>query len=123
MGAIGLAVPVLAGCQILSARADDRYTVEITEGYHFEPAALKVPLGSTVVWDNRSNIRHAVTTNASDIEDGEAITLPRYVRPFGSGDLFPGDTWALTFTIPGTYVYVCPYHDDRGMVGTVIVEE
>lgn len=123
IGAVGLAVPVLAGCQILAARDDTRVTVDITKGHRFEPAGLTIPLGATVVWDNKSNIRHAVTTDPSDLEDGEAITLPKYVRPFGSGDLFPGDTWALTFTIPGTYVYVCPYHNDRGMVGTVIVEE
>lgn len=122
IGAVGLSAPVLAGCQILAARDEDRYTVEITEGYRFEPAALTVPLGSTVVWDNKSNIRHAVSTDASDLENPEAITLPRYVRPFDSGDLFPGDTWALTFTVPGSYVYVCPYHHDRGMMGTVIVE-
>lgn len=122
IGAVGSAVPVLTGCQILAARDDDRYTVEITEGYHFEPAALTVPLGSTVVWDNKSNIRHAVTTDASDLEAAGTIELPRYVRPFDSGDLFPGDTWALTFTIPGSYVYVCPYHYERGMIGTVIVE-
>lgn len=121
-GAAWLAAPVLAGCQILAARDDDRYTVTMTEGRRFEPADLTIPLGSTVVWDNKSNIRHAVSTDASDLENPEAITLPRYVRPFDSGDLFPGDTWALTFTVPGSYVYVCPYHHDKGMIGTVIVE-
>jgi len=33
----------------------------------------------------------------------------------------PGDSWALTFDQPGTYSYVCLYHEALGMKGTVTV--
>lgn len=123
LGIAVAAVPLLAACEILAARDDDRYAVEINRNRRFEPANLTVPLGSTVVWDNMSEIRHGVTTDASALDEADAIALPQRVQPFSSGDLFPGDTWSLTFTVPGSYVYVCPYHYGSGMIGTVVVEE
>ena len=117
-----LAVPVLAGCEILAARSDNRYTVEMTNRRRFEPASLTIPLGSTVVWDNTAQRVHSVTTDGSGLENPEGIDLPAGVEPFNSGDLFPGDTWSLRFTVAGAYVYVCRYHHDEGMIGTVIVE-
>jgi len=33
-----------------------------------------------------------------------------------------GKTWRMSFTVPGTYKYVCTFHEDHGMMGTVIVK-
>lgn len=123
LGVASLAGLVLAGCRLLAARDDSRHTVTISQRRRFEPAALTIPLGATVVWENMSTIRHAVTTDASRLDDAEAVIRPSGVGAFDSGDLFPGETWALTFTLAGSYVYVCPYHYDVGMVGSIIVEE
>lgn len=123
-GLMCLVAPMIAGCQILAARDDHRHTVRITDRRSFEPAGLTIPLGDTVVWENMSNIRHAVTTDPSGLEDVQAVAVPSGVQPFSSSDLSPGETWALTFTIPGSYIYVCPYHHDRGMIGTIeVVDE
>lgn len=123
LSAICVATPVLAGCEILAARDDERYTVDINENRRFEPANLTIPVGSTVVWDNKSEMRHGVTTDASELEDAAEIILPDGVHPFSSDDLFAGETWSLRFTVPGSYVYVCPYHYEDGMIGSVVVEE
>ena len=123
LGLVVAAAPLLAACEILAARDDDRFTVEINRNRRFEPANLTIPVGSTVVWDNMSEIRHAVTTDASELEDANEIVLPDRVVPFSSDDLFTGDTWSLRFTVPGSYVYVCPYHYDIGMIGSIVVEE
>jgi plastocyanin len=34
-----------------------------------------------------------------------------------------GETFEHTFTVPGTYVYVCVPHAGQGMIGRVIVNE
>ncbi len=123
LGVICLAVPVITGCEVLGARDDTRYTVSMTGDYQFTPAGLSVPLGSTVVWHNQSNRRHAVTTDPDDIGEGAQIVIPDGVLPFNSPDLFTGETWRVHFTVPGAYVYACPYHHDRGMIGSITVEE
>jgi plastocyanin len=123
IGLIGVAGPVLAGCEILAARDDDRYTVTIAEGKRFEPASLTVPVGSTVVWDNTSSRRHAVSTEPARFERDIGIVLPDGVEPFTSIDLATGQTWNRTLTVPGTYVYACPYHADEGMLGMIVVED
>ncbi|MDQ4075810.1 MAG: plastocyanin/azurin family copper-binding protein [Chloroflexota bacterium] len=123
LGGMCLAVPVVAGCEILAARDDDRYTVHMTNDREFAPASLTVPLGSTVVWENQTDRRHAVTTDASHLEEGAPVALPASVAPFTSPDLFTGETWQLRFTQPGTYVYACPYHYQDNMIGSIAVEE
>lgn len=118
-----LGVPVLAGCEILAAAGDDRYHVGMTTNQRFEPASLVIPLGGTVIWENTAQRVHWVTADQDDLEDAEElIQLPENVWPWESGILYPGDTWALEFTVPGAYVYVDGYYYDRGMVGTIIVE-
>lgn len=123
LGAMGLAVPTIAGCRILAARADDRYTVRMTAERQFEPASLTVKAGSTVVWKNEGHRRHAVTTDAADLEGEPGIALPDGVVPFRSPDLTTGETWRLRFIAPGTYVYACPYHYRENMLGSITVEE
>jgi plastocyanin len=38
------------------------------------------------------------------------------------GPVFPPTRFRVTFTTPGTYSYVCAFHDNLGMDGTVIVQ-
>ena len=60
-------------------------------------------------------------------------TLPPFAPPSGgttydgtvvtnSGPLLPGQSYSLTFTVPGTYTYHCLFHDDtEHMIATVVV--
>ncbi|MBW3632204.1 MAG: cupredoxin domain-containing protein [Chloroflexi bacterium] len=108
-----LVVPVLAACTAVEARDDNRLTVEMTDLRQFDPASLRVPLGVTVVWKNESLVSHTATA--------EPRSLPTGAEPWDSGALYSGQTWAYHFEVPGTYVYVCRYHEDEGMVGTIVV--
>ena len=47
--------------------------------------------------------------------------MPAGVEPFDSGPVEEEGTFSHTFMAKGTYKYVCVYHEDMGMVGTVIV--
>lgn len=113
---------LVAGCELLDPRDDDRYLVEITNQARFDPADLTIPVGSTVVWRNMDEIRHTATGDPDALGDPFRVQLPDGAEPWDSGDLTTGERWTHTFSVPGTYVYACRYHQEHGMVGTVTVE-
>lgn len=121
-GAIA-AVPFLAACTVLDARDDDRYTVEMTDRARYEPSGITVPVGATIVWRNMDENPHTVTTDPDALGDPNRVRLPDGAEPWDSGEILTGERWEHTFTVPGTYVYACQYHQDHGMVGTVTVED
>lgn len=87
----------------------------LMEGFRFAPENLTVKQGTTVVWKNRDNVPHTVTSDDA-------------AGPLQSGNLKAGATYAYTFQEPGTYAYHCAPHAGKGgdgkyagMVGTIIV--
>jgi plastocyanin len=72
--------------------------------WHYEPAQVTVPAGSTVVWFNQGKQDHTVT--ADD-------------RSFDSGYKKKGASWQRAFPRPGKYSYHCAPHP--WMKGTVVV--
>lgn len=91
----------------------------------FEPARLTVGVGERLTWffDSSGHNVSAVPAHA------EAVVLPDGAAAFSSyGDGArhrterPGETYAHTFEVPGTYRYVCVPHLPSGMVGRVDVE-
>ena len=101
--ATGLAVvqPVLAadGPRVLMVDNEPDLT-----NWHFEPAEVTVPAGSTVVWHNKGKEEHSVTADN---------------KSFDSGWKPKGGNYQRTFTKPGTYAYHCAPHP--WMKGTVRV--
>ena len=71
--------------------------------FAFEPAELRVPVGTTVTWTNTDPAPHTVTG------DG-----------FNTGPLEPGSTGTVTFDTAGTFDYFCAIHPT--MSGRVVVE-
>jgi plastocyanin len=64
---------------------------------------------------------HAVLPSTSDNLYSGRIA-PQSQERTGLGQLAPGATrFRVTFTTPGTYPYICAYHDEIGMKGEVIV--
>lgn len=91
---------------------------------------VNVAVGTTVVWTNQSNnVPHnvyfppvgqtpppgppGIAGSAATTYDGTAVA--------NSAVMPPGHSYSLTFTKAGTFKYYCLFHDDEGMVGTVIV--
>jgi plastocyanin len=87
----------------------------------FDPSSVTIAVGDTVEWTNPEVITHTVTFDAAQASTAADVALPAGVAPFGSGDLEQDGTFKHTFTVKGTYKYVCKYHETMGMVGTVIV--
>jgi amicyanin len=77
--------------------------VEI-KAHSFGVPELTVPVGTTVTWINHDDDPHTVTSTDN---------------VFRSPGLDTDETWAYTFTRPGTYEYYCTLHPL--MTGKVIV--
>jgi plastocyanin len=75
------------------------------DNFTFAPARLTVKAGTTVTWRNEDDIPHTVTASS---------------RLFKSKALDTDDSFAFTFTAPGTYEYFCSLHPR--MTGAVVVE-
>ena len=63
--------------------------------FFFNPNVITIPVGTTLRWTNTGNITHT-STSANTFWD--------------SGDINPGETFSLTFDMPGEYPYFCTYH-------------
>lgn len=76
--------------------------------YIYEPAAIVVEPGTTVVWEWIDGQSHTVTDEDDAFDSG-------YI----DGE---GETWEYTFEEEGTYLYYCAPHRSLGQKGAVVVE-
>ena len=76
------------------------------EDFAFSPANVRIDVGTTITWTNRDSVGHTVTSDDGDELDSELLD--------------EGETYAHTFTEPGTYAYYCKPHPY--MEGLVTVE-
>ena len=65
------------------------------DGTAFQPAALTVKVGDSVVWVNKDPLPHTVTSAAGG---------------FDSHEIAPGRSWKYTATKKGEFAYVCIFH-------------
>jgi plastocyanin len=87
----------------------------------FVPDTVSIKTGETVSWDNPGIITHSVTFDPKFAKVAANVMLPPGVAPFDSGDMEEDANFKHTFTVAGTYKYICKYHEEMGMTGTVIV--
>jgi plastocyanin len=101
MGALG------AGRQRFRLSAQQKpETAEVKiDNFSFGPAALTVPVGTTVSWTNRDDIPHTVVST-------DAV--------FKSKALDTDEKFSFTFSKAGSYPYFCSIHPK--MTGKVIVQ-
>jgi plastocyanin len=96
-------------------------TVEMTQQVTFSPPTVTIRVGERVRWRNTSNLIHTVTADPSLASNPANVQLPGGAAAFHSGNIQPGGEYSRTFTIAGTYRYVCIPHESGGMLGTVVV--
>ncbi|HVA83334.1 MAG TPA: plastocyanin/azurin family copper-binding protein [Candidatus Binataceae bacterium] len=88
----------------------------------FIPLTVTIDKGDTIEWVNNAQSLHSVTTNPTVAQDPKDVSLPTGAKPFDSGFMPPGAKWSYTFTVPGTYKYLCLPHEKDHMVGVVVVK-
>ncbi|MBF6061772.1 cupredoxin domain-containing protein [Nocardia terpenica] len=80
-------------------------TVEVDK-MAFSPASVTIPVGGTVTWKFSDRVPHAV----QGIGDS-AMGI--------NGPIVTKGEWSHSFSVAGTYRYLCPLHPE--MRGTVVV--
>lgn len=71
--------------------------------YAYDPSPLQIAVGTTVAWTNNDPVPHSASAL-----DGS----------FDTGNIAPGESVSLTFTVAGSFDYTCLYHPN--MAGTVV---
>ncbi len=76
---------------------------------------------NVLLFSDSDGARHAVITLPADsVHSGRIAPAPQ--ERTGLAQAAPGATrFRVTFTSPGTYPYICAFHDKLGMTGEVIV--
>ncbi len=97
-------------------------TVDMTLALTFEPTVITVRVGDKVEWRNRTLLTHTVTADPRITADASNMELPEGARPFNSAAIPAGQIFRHTFTVAGTYRYLCLPHAGQKMFGTVVVE-
>ena len=98
--------------EIHDHRGTDDVTIQVgavedaPQPFVFEPAAIRIDIGTTVVWEWVDSIDHSVTEQD---------------RAFDSG-VQNGGEFTHQFEAAGTYRYYCGPHFGHGHLGAVIVE-
>lgn len=90
-----------------------------------DPVGLHVRPGDTVVFRNTAGLELGAphSTRAYHPDNGTALRVPGDAEPWRSPLLAPGQTFAVTLSVPGTYDYYCATHRVHGGVGRVVVGE
>ena len=118
---------LLTGCGITGPAHTQRpppavdHTVQMV-GTSFEPASIRITQGQTIQWRNTSLLTHTVTADPELAADPDHVQLPADAETFHSGNIAAGEVWQRSFSVPGTYRYICIPHEQLGMVGTIVVE-
>ncbi|ADQ68609.1 plastocyanin (plasmid) [Halogeometricum borinquense DSM 11551] len=132
-GTVVGAAALSAATGTAAAQEGQQHTVEMTDGLVFEPDAITIAPGDTVVWENVGSIGHSVTAYEDDIPEGadyfasggfDSEDAARSAYSAGdpeSGDIAGGESYEHTFETEGTFEYFCIPHETVGMVGSVTV--
>jgi amicyanin len=105
---LGAAVgTVLAGGVLFAdAQAPATKAAVAIDNFTFNPPSLTVKAGTTVTWTNKDDIPHGIAATGNAFKRSNALDTD--------------DSYAFTFTTPGTYQYFCYLHPH--MTGTIVVE-
>lgn len=82
-------------------------SVSETDALKFQPSSVSVKVGDVIQWSNDGSSIHNVTFDNRQVPSSDTMN--------------GGDKFALKFSKPGTYHYVCTFHVAAGMQGTITV--
>ena len=91
----------------VAAKAPPKLTVGVFDNY-YAPIPKKAIKKGTVVrwkWD-------ASTTDVHDVALSKA---PKGVKRFGSDPLAAGQSYSKALKVPGTYKFICTFHEEMTM--------
>jgi plastocyanin len=121
---LSLVILVAIGLALETANATGPTTVVVKmldTPPSFDPAQITIHVGDSIKWENVGNSVHHTTDDPAAAIKADDVAKPPGAKPFDSGFILPGANFTQTFTVPGTYKYVCAAHETSGMSGEVVV--
>ena len=109
--AVIAAAPALAGAAH-GARVPQKRTVDVADNF-YSPKKLTVNLKSRITWK--------WTEGAADVHDVKLISAPKGFKKFQTEPGSAGFTYSKTLTKPGTYRFLCTFHEEDNMRMTIVV--
>jgi plastocyanin len=105
---LGAATATMLAAVVLPGWADTAApaTAVSIDNFTFGPQSVTVKAGTTVTWINKDDIPHGIASANNAFTKSKALDTD--------------DSYAFTFTTPGTYQYFCYIHPH--MTGTIVVE-
>lgn len=105
------AAPASAGVPD-GARKPQKRTVDVVDNY-YGPKKLTVNLKSRITWK--------WTDEAADVHDVKLTSAPKGFKKFQTEPGSAGFTYSKTLTKPGTYRFICTFHEEDNMRMTIVV--
>ena len=109
--AVVAAAPASAGVPD-GTRKPQKRTVEVADNF-YGPKKLTVNLKSRITWD--------WTEEAADVHDVKLTSAPKGFKKFQTEPGSAGFTYSKTLTKPGTYRFICTFHEEDNMRMTIVV--
>lgn len=111
----------VASSQPTSPSAGAIQVIDMTSDDTFKPANMTIKAGTTVQWKNISKDTHTATDDPAIAAMPDDVSMPAGAAAFNSKKVRPGKTFEHTFTVPGTYKYICEPHEMMGMKAELVV--
>lgn len=105
------AAPASAGVPD-GARKPQKRSVDVVDNY-YGPKKLTVNLKSRITWK--------WTDEAADVHDVKLTSAPKGFKKFQTEPGSAGFTYSKTLTKPGTYRFICTFHEEDNMRMTIVV--
>lgn len=84
------------------------------EAFHYDPAEIAIPVGTTILWFNDDPLQpHTITSGSPEAGDSGDL--------FDSSFMSEGSIFQHTFDEPGDYTYYCQFHQNA--VGKILVSD
>ncbi len=109
--AVLAAAPAVAGSHV-ATRKPQKKKVEVFDNY-YNPKKLTVNLKSRITWD--------WSEDSADVHDVKLISAPKGFKKFQTEPGSAGFSYSKTLTKPGTYKFICTFHEEDGMRMTIVV--
>jgi plastocyanin len=109
--AAAAAAPASAGVPD-GARKPQKRAVDVVDNY-YGPKKLTVNLKSRITWK--------WTDEAADVHDVKLTSAPKGFKKFQTEPGSAGFTYSKTLTKPGTYRFICTFHEEDNMRMTIVV--
>ena len=95
-----------------AARAPQKKKIEVVDNF-YNPRKLTVNLKSRITWN--------WTDEAADVHDVKLTSAPKGFKKFQTEPGSAGFTYSKTLTKPGTYKFICTFHEEDNMRMTIVV--